>query len=225
MKKYLIFITIFIFFGCAKKSMSNQQTLVTSDCGKTWSVIEAGQSIPMCRINCQCSYDVSLPNYPMQGDANFKFAFKENVLASVEIAYDYEIDNPLLFIREAKYLGKPNVSETSTDTNLSQYESAENSVIDIRIRDVAREIFSAQDVVDFQPSEVEGVIYTKVNKLLSERGVILNSLSMVIKFDEQTKLAIDVATAYKVYTSKDLQTVGVEIMKAKASATTTINQK
>jgi hypothetical protein len=225
MKKILsLFAATLLFASCAKKSMANQQTLVTSDCGKTWTVVEPGQSIPHCNINCQCSYDISLPNYPMQGDANFKFAFKGNVLASIEISYDYEITNPLLFIKEAKYLGKPNTTESTAESNSSQYESAENSVIDIRIRDVSREIFSTQDVVDFQPSEVEDMIYKKVNTLLADRGVTLNSLSMVTKFDEQTKLAIDVATAYKVYTNRELQEVGIEIMKAKASSTTIINQ-
>lgn len=210
----IIAIAVFLFSSCAKKSMANQQTLVTADCGTTWKLIAPGQSIPNCKINCQCSYDISLPNYPMQGNANFKFAFKGNVLAEVEISYDYEITDPLLFIKEAKYLGKPNNSET-TGLSDKNFELAENSVIDVRIREVAREILSGEDVVTVSPADVEDKIFKAVNIILAERGVILNSLSLVTKFDGLTATAIDRVTANKIYNNHGMDINGNVVYKTK----------
>jgi hypothetical protein len=205
--------------SCSKKAMANQQTLHTSDCGKTWVLIAAGSTIPSCwDVNCSCTYDVRIPDYPMQGAINTKITFKGNVTASIEVSYDYTIFDGKLFIAEAKYLGNPNAASEDKSNSSTAYETAENQVIDNRVKNVARELFLNEDVVDFESTSVEKKLMDSLNVVLDDRGIMLNSLSFVVIFDEQAKLAIDVATAFKIYQSKGLETWGFEIMKAKAGS-------
>ena len=44
---------------------SNQQVLVSSDCGMKWSLIKAGEAVPKAGIN-PCYMKVVIPNFPMQ---------------------------------------------------------------------------------------------------------------------------------------------------------------
>ena len=156
---------------------SNVQTLYTSDCGVSWKLIKAGESIP--KAIGMCSYKVTIPDYPMQGESKFKTAFKDRVLANVEVTYDYEITDGILFISEAKYLGKSNTASEDQTNSSSAYETAENSVIDKRIKEVARELLIAEDITDFSQSDFEDRLLTAVNKLLQSKGVKLNFLSFV----------------------------------------------
>lgn len=191
---------------------ANVNTLITEDCGVNWKLIKAGESIPKGVAN-PCHYKVTIPDYPMQGDSKFKVMFAENVLSSIDVAYDYTITNPILFIKEAKYLGKTN----SSDVN-SQFEGAENMVIDKRIKDVVRGLIATEDVVTFSPSDFEDKILPNVNKVLNPLGININYLSFVPIFDEQTAQAIDIATAMKIYKSKGLEAIGEKVMQSKAGA-------
>ncbi len=205
--------------SCAKRAQANQQTLLTTDCGVSWSLIEPGQAIPKCYGMCQCHYSVRVPDYPMQGESRFKIMFKGNVLANIEVSYDYIINDALDFITEAKYLGKMNAEADDASNSSGAYEMAENSVIDKRIKEVSRELILSEDVVDFSPSDLEDTLLAKVNLLLKNRGVQLSFLNFVPQFDEQTRLAIDVATAQKIYASKNLDDWGKSISVARAGAT------
>lgn len=196
---------------------SNVQTLYTSDCGVSWTLIKAGQSIP--KAMGMCSYKVTIPDYPMQGESKFKTSFKDKVLANVEVTYDYVIEDGIKFIAEAKYLGKSNVAADDKSNNSDAYETAENSVIDKRIKEVARKLLINEDITDFAQDEFEDALLEQVNKLLDSKGVKLNFLSFVPIPDEQTRNAIDVATASKIYKAKGLDEVGKEVMAAKAGAT------
>jgi hypothetical protein len=155
----------------------------------------------------------------MQGDSKFKVMFAENVLSTIDVGYDYSITSPILFIKEAKYLGKTN----SSDVN-SQFEGAENMVIDKRIKDVVRGLIATEDVVTFSPSDFEDKILPNVNKVLNPLGININYLSFVPLFDEQTAQAIDVATAMKIYKSKGLETIGEKVIQSKAGSANIVVQ-
>lgn len=205
--------------SCAERAQANQQTLLTTDCGVTWQLIKAGEAIPRCMAMCQCHYSVKVPDYPMQGESRFKIMFKGNVLANIDVSYDYVINDAIGFISEAKYLGKMNAGADDVSNTSSAYEMAENAVIDKRIKEISRDLILSEDVVDFSPSDLEDTLLMKVNELLKDRGVQLNFLNFVPQFDEQTRLAIDVATAQKIYASKGLDDWGKAISVARAGAT------
>lgn len=201
--------------GCSR-AHSNVQTAITDDCGITWKIIKPGETIPA-QIG-PCSYKVTIPDYPMQGDTKFKTSFKGRVLADVEVAYDYSIIDGIAFIGEAKYLGKTNSDGDGKENAASLYEAAENSVIDKRIREVASEMLLSEDIVDFSQSVFEDKLHSAVNEILKSKGVKLNFLSFVPIPEEQTRLAIDMLTAYKVYESRGLAEFGQRLATAKAGA-------
>jgi hypothetical protein len=197
---------------------SNQQVLVSSDCGVTWSKINAGESVPKAGMN-PCYMKVVIPNYPMQGDSKFITNLKDRVRAVVHIDYDYSITEPLAFIKQAKYLGKANTdadSEAALDN--SAFEGAENMVIDKRIRDVSKEMFLKEDIVDLDQAEIENLLLSEANKKLEPFGVHLNFISLTFDLDEQTRQSIDVSTAMKIYESRGLLDLGKQIMVARAGA-------
>ena len=166
-----------------------------------------------------CSYKVTIPDYPMQGESIFKSAFKNRVMAKIEVTYDYSILDARSYVSEAKYLGKIN-SDSDDEANSSKaYETAENSVIDKRIKEVARDLLINEDILEFSQAEFESKLLNSVNELLKTKGVKLNFLSFVPIPEEQTRQAIDVVTAMKIYDSKGLTEVGKAVTAARAGAT------
>lgn len=208
---------IFIAQGC-NYAKSNQQVVVSDDCGMTWKKINAGDAVPKGGMN-PCYMKVVMPNYPMQGDSKFITNLKDRVRASVHIDYDYSITDPLAFIKQAKYLGKAN-ADADSDGALSSnaFEGAENTVIDKRIRDVGKAMFLVEDIVDLDQAELENNLLLASNKVLEEFGVHLNFITLTFDLDEQTRQAIDVSTAMKVYESKNLSEIGKQVMIQRAGA-------
>jgi hypothetical protein len=204
--------------GCSY-AKSNQQVVISNDCGMTWSKIDVGDAVPK-GVGNRCFMKVVMPNYPMQGDSKFVSNFKDRVRASVHIDYDYSITDPLAFIRQAKYLGKANSDADSDDAlDASAFEGAENMVIDKRIRDVSKAILLAEDIVELDQANLETHLFTESNKVLEPLGVHLNFITLTFDLDEQTRQAIDVATAMKIYQSKQLEDVGKQVIAARAGAT------
>jgi hypothetical protein len=200
--------------GCSR-AHANMQTLVTSDCGVTWTVIKAGETLPV--FNGPCSYSTTIPDYPMQGAMKFRANFKGNVKSNINIGYDYRITDALIFIGEAKYIGKQPASEDAK-ANDTRFEAAENVVIDKRILDATSELLIAEDIVDFSPLEFENKLLPKINERLKPLGIEVQFLALVPEADELTNDAIDAATAMRIYDLKGMSEVGMEIMKAKAGA-------
>lgn len=198
---------------------SNQQVVVSDDCGMTWKKINAGDAVPKGTMN-MCYMKVVMPNYPMQGDSKFISNFKDRVRAFVHIDYDYSIIEPLSFIKQAKYLGKAN-ADADTDGALdpSAFEGAENMVIDKRIRDVSKSILLEEDIVELDQADMEQKLYQESNKVLEPLGVHLNFITLTFDLDEQTRQAIDISTAMKIYESKGLSDIGKQVMSARAGAT------
>lgn len=198
---------------------SNQQVVVSSDCGMTWKKIDAGDAVPK-GVGNPCFMKVVMPNFPMQGDARFISNFKERVRAAVHIDYDYSITDPLAFIKQAKFLGKANANaDDDAALDQSAFEGAENMVIDKRIRDISKSILLAEDIVELDQAGLESHLYTESNKVLEPLGIHLNFITLTFDLDEQTRQAIDVSTAMKIYDSKGLTDVGKTVITARAGAT------
>ncbi len=218
MRNFILLLTLAWTIQSCDYAQSNVQTLVTDDCGVSWKLIEPGQSVP--RGIGVCHYVVTVPNYPMQGDAKFTCAFKGNVNCKINVYYDYNIVSAKVFIGEAKFLGKARTSsETNDDAQTGVFEQAENSVIDKRVKNVIGDLLIGEDATDFDQNVFEGKVFDKINETLKQRGVALNFIEIVPEFGEQTTQAIDVATAMKVYETKNLVDVGKDVIRAKAGAT------
>lgn len=202
--------------GC-NYAKSNQQVVISEDCGMTWEKINAGDAVPKGGLNA-CYMKVVIPNYPMQGESKFICNLKDRVRANVHIDYDYSIIDPLNFITHAKFLGKANTDADSADAIGSAFEGAENMVIDKRIKDVAKNVFIDSDIVELDQSEVEESLLIESNKILEALGVQLNFITLTFDLDEQTRQAIDVSTAMKIYESKGLQDIGAQVISERAGA-------
>ena len=220
MKQILTILTIALMamtLTSCDRSQANVQTLISNDCGVTWELIKPGQVIPK-RIG-PCDLKTTIPGAPMTGESHFKTTFANKVKANIDMDYEYEIIDPVLFIQEAPYLAKTNADPDDVSANNSRFESAENSIIDKRIKEDARDLLQNVDIVEFDQSEFEDTLTLVVNTQLAKRGVRLNFLSFVPTPSEQTEQAIDVATAMKIYESKGLQEVGKLVIANKAGAT------
>jgi hypothetical protein len=214
----IIILLMFTVQSC-NYAKSNQQVLISTDCGMSWKKVSAGDAVPKGTFN-QCYMKVVIPNYPMQGESKFISNLSERVKVNVEIDYDYSITDGLAFIKEAKYLGKANKDADSDEAlNSSAFESAENRVIEKRIREVAKGMFLTEDIVELDQAELEDKLMDESNKMLDKYGVKLNFITLTFVPDEQTKEAIDVATAMRIYESKGLKELGEKIMAQRAGAT------
>lgn len=206
-----------VFLNSCNYAKSNQQVVVSKDCGMTWEEIKAGDAVPKAGLNA-CFMKVVIPNYPMQGDSKFISNLKDRVRANVHIDYDYSIISPLAFIKQAKFLGKANTDADNEEAIGNNFEGAENMVIDKRIKDVAKGVFINADIVELDQSEMEAHLLNESNKVLEPLGVHLNFITLTFDLDEQTRQAIDVTTAMKIYESKGLQEIGKQVMMQRAGA-------
>ena len=154
------------------RSQANVQTLISNDCGVTWELIKPGQVIPK-RIG-PCDLKTTIPGAPMTGESHFKTTFANKVKANIDMDYEYEIIDPVLFIQEAPYLAKTNADPDDVSANNSRFESAENSIIDKRIKEDARDLLQNVDIVEFDQPEFEDTLTLVVNTQLAKRGVRLN---------------------------------------------------
>jgi hypothetical protein len=217
-KFIIIAATAILATGCAR-TPSNVHVISTTDCGAAWVKLDVGSSVPKHTGN-PCGYTVALPNWPMAGDAKFKTQFAKKVLSKATLSYTYVITNPLAFINEARYLGKMGGSlEISAESTGERYEMAENIIIDKLLREVTTDLTRELDVVDANPAEIEDAIFKKAKDALDKKGVTLSDLALVIENDEQTRLAIDAATAVRVYEAAGIGEVGKQVMAARAGAT------
>ncbi len=218
-RNWLLMLTLPFVLEACSYAKSNQQVVVSSDCGMTWKKIDVGGAVPK-GVGNRCFMKVVMPSYPMQGESKFVSNFKEKVRANIHIDYDYSITEPLAFIKQAKYLGTANTDADSEEAlNAKVFETAENSVIDKRIREVVKGLLINEDIVDADQAELENQILDRSNKILDPLGVRLNFITLTFDLDEQTRQAIDVATAMKIYETKSLGDVGRSVVSARAGAT------
>jgi hypothetical protein len=214
----ILFLVFPLLQGC-QYAKSNQQVVLSDDCGMTWKKLNAGEAVPTGGAN-HCYMKVVMPNYSMQGESQFISNLKERVRVVVHIDYDYTITDPLSFIKQAKYLGKANADVDSDGAlNPSAFEGAENMVIDKRIKDISKGLFITEDIVELDQAELETKLLTNCNKILDPLGVQLNFITLTFDLDDQTRQAIDVSTAMKIYESKGLIDVGRQVIIQRAGAT------
>lgn len=213
----------FVLAGCSRVS-SNVYVLSTTDCGATWEKLDTGSRVPKHTGNV-CGYTLAIPNWPMAGETQFKTQFDKKVLSNAKLSYTYEISDPLLFINEARYLGKMGSSlELSADEIGSKYEMAENIIIDKMLREVTTELTRTKDIVDANPAEIEDGIMQRAIEILKKKGITINDMALVIENDEQTRLAIDAATAIRVYEAANMKSSGEQIIVARSGATKIVIQ-
>lgn len=212
-------IVVLVAFQSCNYAKSNQQVVTSTDCGMNWKKVQAGDAVPRGTGN-PCYMKVVMPNFPMQGDSRFVSNLKDRVRASIHIDYDYSITEPLAFIRQAKFLGKANANADSDEAlDPSAFEGAENMVIDKRIRDVSKGMFLKEDIVELDQAELESNLLIEANKILEPLGVHLNFITLTFDLDDQTRQAIDISTAMKIYDSKGLSDVGKDVIVSRAGAT------
>lgn len=212
------FVGLLITAQSCNYAKSNQQVIVSDDCGMSWKKINAGDAVPKGGINA-CYMKIVIPNYPMQGESRFVSNLKDRVRANIHIDYDYSITDALAFIKQAKFIGKANVDADDSEAIGDSFEGAENMVIDKRIKDVAKGIFINEDIVELDQTEMESHLLTESNKVLEPLGVHLNFITLTFDLDEQTRQAIDVSTAMKIYESKGISDIGKSVMVQRAGAT------
>lgn len=214
----LVLLALGIFTSC-NYAKSNQQVLVSEDCGMNWKRVDAGDAVPKGGMN-PCYMKVVIPNFPMQGDMKFLANLDKKVKVTTHIDYDYSIFNSLSFIKEAKYIGKANADADSEEAlDPAAFEGAENRVIDKRIKEVAKRLFLEEDIVAMEQDELELKLEAEVNKILEPLGVKLNFITLTFLPDEQTRQAIDISTAMRIYQSNGLEDLGKQVMIARAGAT------
>lgn len=140
--------------GACSRVPSNVHTLSSTNCGAKWTKLMVGETVPAHAGN-PCGYTVAIPNWPMPGDAKFKTQFAKGVLSDARISYTYIIIDPLLFIENARYLGKMGGSlEISAESVGGRYEIAENILIDKLLREETTELTRNLDVVGANPVEM-----------------------------------------------------------------------
>jgi hypothetical protein len=108
--------------------------------------------------------------------------------------------------------------EISAESVGGRYEMAENIIIDKLLRAVTTEHTRNIDVVGANPAEIEDHIFSRVKRDLNNKGVEIPDLALVIKNDELTRLAIDAATAVRVYDNAGIGDVGRKVIVARAGA-------
>jgi hypothetical protein len=217
-KILFIIVALLTLVGCAR-TPSNVHVISTTDCGATWVKLDVGATVPKHTGN-PCGYTTALPNWPMAGETQFKTQFAKGVLSSAKLSYSYSISNPLAFVDQARYLGKMGGSlEISAESVGARFEMAENVIIDKMLREVTTDLTRALEIVDANPAQIEDAIFERSKAALEKKGVVLADLALVIENDEQTRLAIDAATAVRVYAAAGISEVGKQIIEARAGAT------
>jgi len=197
---------------------SNQKVLISEDCGMSWKEISAGSAVPRAGVNA-CYQKVVLPNFPMQGQASFVANLKGKVKMHIIIDYDYEITNGLKFMKKAKKLGSSNADvDSDAALNDEAFEGAENRVIDVNIKEISKNIFVNEDIIELDQQDIESSIEEKCNKLFEEFGLQLNFITLTFLPDDQTNEAIDVATAIRIYEANGLKELGSRVVEARAGA-------
>lgn len=207
-----------MFMQSCNYAKTNQIVVYSDDCGVTWQQVKSGEKVPT-GVGNRCFLVERMPGYAMQGDMEYYVLFKDQVKVKMLASYDYEIVDPLLFMQEAKTLGKTNESADEGADSSERFEGAENRVIDVRLKKITSDQFAQEDVVSHDINLLEEKYLELVNGELKKRGVKLTILELVPIFQPQTQLAIDAANADRIYKAKGMQEYGRKIALAKAGAT------
>lgn len=203
--------------GCTYAKM-NQIVLYSEDCGVNWKQVPAGSRVPAGTGN-RCFIQETMPGYEMQGDMEYFVLFKDQVKVKIRLTYSYLIEDPILFMKSAKKLGRTNANADEAQDDNERFEGAENRVIETKVKKITSDEFPKQDVVSHDMNALELEYIDLVNEELKARGVRIVTFEMVPDFQPLTQQAIDAANADRIYTSKNMQEFGRQITAARAGAT------
>lgn len=213
----VIFASLMILESCSY-AKQNQLVVYSDDCGSTWQQVAPGSRVPTGTGN-PCFIKETMPGYTMQGTLEFYVLFKDQVKVKMYCTYDYEIFDPLLFMKEAKTLGKANADADESQDYNTRFEGAENRVIDVKLKKTISDQIDTEDVVSHDINALEEKYTVLINEVLKVRGVRLITLELVPDFQPQTQLAIDAANADRIYDAKGMKEFGRQVTLARAGAT------
>jgi len=199
--------------AACSRAPANQQVLVSDNCGQDWRLIVVGDVVPAGTPGNTCYQKIEVPNYPMAGESTFRATFSDRVRVGANSSYDYSITDAIKFIPYARFIASGSASGNST-VDASKWDTAESILIDRQLREVANsaEFLLAEDIVEFNQGEFEDRLLIKLNEVLAERGIQLNTFTFVVTPDDQTRNMIDVAAAMRVCTT--IETMSKETCEA-----------
>ena len=217
MKYFYLILIASLFSSCngCRQIPANQYVLNSENYGKEWTQLTSKQTVPSC--NLPGCYNIYLPATIMVGDVeSIQRVGKTGESARVKMLYTYQwqISDPLLFIKEAKELKN---GDYTTDGSL---EFIEGRLIDKHFHDISATMLVDEDVKNFDQALFEKKLTPNLNKDLSQFGIEILNTSVVPVFGEQLETALDAAQALEVYKSIGQLELGKEIIKAKAGAST-----
>lgn len=199
--------------GC-QKIPANQIVLNSDNYGKDWRQLSSSETVPVCGMpGC---YNVFLPATTMVGDlSSIQRVGKTGESARVKFLYTYqwEIQDPLAFIREAKELKN---GDYTTDGSL---EGIENRLVDKHFHDVSAVLLVDESVRNFDQASFEKKLIQAINDDLKKYGILITAASVVPEFGRFLEDALDAASALDFYKSIGEESLGREIIKQNAGAT------
>jgi hypothetical protein len=196
--------------GC-RQIPANQIVLNSGNYGKTWEVVTG--TVPSC--NLPGCYNVYLPATVMVGDvSSIQRVGPTGESARVKMLYTYqwEISEPLSFIKEAKELKN---GDYTTDGSL---EFIEGRLVDKHFHDISATLLVHESVRNFDQAAFEKKLITALNEDMSRFGVRILNISVVPEFGKQLEEALDAASALDFYKSIGEEELGKEIIKQSAGA-------
>lgn len=224
MKK--VFFSIAILFGlltisCRSKVSPNEWMVSTATCWNTMTVSKAGDYVP--RLYTTCDQALRLPATEMAAEIKCETKFDNRVAGSINMTYQWRITDPKLFIANAK-----SVTTASTDTDFrldpNVMEGVENAVVDKIIIDILRQ-YTPSLPAGVDELEIEKQLEKLVKTQIEERGIEFSNISLNVNFSAQTEEALDVISALEFYKAKGEETLGREVIKAKAGSASIVTNK
>lgn len=213
--KFLFIALLFTVASCngCRKIPANQFVLNSDNYGKDWRLLDPNETVPAC--NMAGCYNVYLPATTMVGDlSSIQRVGKTGESARVKFLYTYqwEISEPLLFIREAKELKD---GDYTTDGSL---EGIENRLVDKHFHDISAILLVNESVRNFDQASFEKKLVDAINEDLKKFGIKITASSVVPEFGRFLEDALDAASALDFYKSIGEENLGREIIKENAGA-------
>lgn len=214
----ILFIAFALFLsscnGC-QKVPANKFVLNSENYGKNWRTLGPDETVPKCRM-AGC-YNVFLPATVMVGDLSSIQrigAAGKSAKAKFFITYQWEISDPLLFVKEAKEL------KDGDYTNDGSLEFIEGRLVDKHFHDLMGPILTKEpSVKDFDAVIFERIFLSIINEDLKKFGINILNTSFVVEFGPQLETAIDVAQALEFYESIGEKELGRDVITQQAGAT------
>lgn len=213
MRQSIFFLFIFALLSCRATVNPSEWVVSTATCWNTMTVSRAGSVIP--RTLTACDRVIILPATAMAAEFEAETKFAGRVAGKVVITYQWTIEDPILFIQNAKGITS---SYTSSDHKIDPevLEGIENSVVDKMLIDVLRSITPNMEP-GIDESHLELVLQEQSGEI-KKRGVTFSNMSVNINFSPQTEEALDVLSALRFYSQNGEEELGRQVILKKAGS-------